>query len=80
MLHRFLQVYGNFDWDRLCLTLQGPISLEKLQRREGALQLWLCHAVDCTLPPVVIKKWACLACTHPNGGVRMAVDVGKGGS
>lgn len=27
MLHKFLTVFSKFDWDKLCLSLQGPIPL-----------------------------------------------------
>lgn len=36
VLHRFLQVYGSFDWDTMCLTLHGPVPLAKVSHQRGA--------------------------------------------
>lgn len=30
VLHKFLTVFSEFDWDNLCLSLQGPIPVEHL--------------------------------------------------
>ncbi len=35
VLHKFLQVFGDFDWDRHCLSLHGPIPLNTLPNGEG---------------------------------------------
>jgi hypothetical protein len=39
VLHQFLQVYGSFDWDGMCLTLQGPAPLADIAHSKGIPQL-----------------------------------------
>ena len=36
VLHKFLQEFGDFDWDQYCLSLHGPVSLAYLQDPAGA--------------------------------------------
>ena len=39
LLHTFLREFGSFDWDRCCLSLQGPIPLASFPgnpKREAA--------------------------------------------
>lgn len=54
VLHQFLQVYGSFDWDSKCLTLQGAVPLAEVAHNTGtwlfsAVQT-LCHAKDSMHP------------------------------
>lgn len=39
VLHQFLQVYGSFDWDAMCLTLQGPVPLADIAHSKGMQHL-----------------------------------------
>lgn len=34
VLLKFLEFFGAFDWDRYCLSLHGPVPLEKLPSME----------------------------------------------
>lgn len=36
MLHKFLEVFSCFDWDRYCLSLRGPIALDSFPNPVGA--------------------------------------------
>ena len=39
VLHKFLEVFSGFDWDRYCLSLRGPIALDSFPNPVGA-RLW----------------------------------------
>ena len=39
VLHKFLKVFGEFDWDHYCLSLQGPIPLSSFPEWKGKLPL-----------------------------------------
>ena len=36
VLHKFLEVFSCFDWDRYCLSLRGPIALDSFPNPVGA--------------------------------------------
>ena len=36
VLHKFLEVFSVFDWDRFCLSLRGPIALDSFPNPVGA--------------------------------------------
>lgn len=40
VLHKFLQVFADFNWDKECLSLQGPIALDELQDAAGVQPPW----------------------------------------
>ncbi len=49
VLHKFLEVFSEFDWDKYCLSLQGPIVLSSFPDPRGkcciaACLLIICHA------------------------------------
>ena len=50
VLHKFLQVFGEFDWDQYCLSLHGPVPLASLQNPSSKARQTPCQATACSLP------------------------------
>jgi hypothetical protein len=41
VLHRFLEAFAAFDWDRYCLSLRGPVPLSSFPDPQGRrLRAW----------------------------------------
>ena len=58
VLHKFLKVFGEFDWDNYCLSLQGPIPLSSFPEPRRRILCLPCtkhasvvHHQFCTLVP-----------------------------
>ena len=50
VLHKFLEVFSCFDWDRYCLSLRGPIALDSFPNPVGApgiTYITLCTPKSC---------------------------------
>jgi hypothetical protein len=60
VLHQFLQVYGSFDWDAMCLTLQGPMPLADIAHSKG-MRDELVTAAMCTWCGVKVWKLSILS-------------------
>ena len=42
VLYRFLEFFSNFDWERFCLSLWGPVPISSLPDMTGNLYVPLC--------------------------------------
>ena len=50
VLHKFLEVFSCFDWDRYCLSLRGPIALDSFPNPVGvrpSAREWPAHVCAC---------------------------------
>jgi hypothetical protein len=42
VLYRFLEFFSNFDWEKFCLSLWGPVPISSLPDMTGNLYVLLC--------------------------------------
>jgi hypothetical protein len=57
VLYCFLEEFSSFDWDRYCLSLQGPVPLQTLPSMAGALvELLLPHTPQWSVPPLPLLQ------------------------
>jgi len=42
VLYRFLEFFSNFDWEKFCLSLWGPVPISSLPDMTGNIYLSLC--------------------------------------